>query len=551
MKACFRGVLRQWHWIFFAAVILLTIGMDVFIAHNILDGDASEYLYRGLIIAQERNPFTNAMYGTTEVRLLDVNAVFGLFFLFSDDWSLVRICGTLLVQALYVLSFFFLCHRAHIGSLRVRAIAAALLLLPFSVPYARIVVYHLYYALYLTNAFWMVGFTLWLMEVRSARKAVLPAILLAALWLYVGLNGVRHMMILGAPMLAFAAVQVLLTLRRYRWENGRLLGEEPSFFRSDAMRLVWILMGSCLFFAIGYVLNIKVLLPFYDISDASTTFFFPAEKPEHYTNIFNAWLVASGVRSSSLPLIGLTGASLLAAIMSFGYLLCVSASNVWNMRAPVAARMAPSLLFASFVTTTLVFIFDSTSRYYQLYYVPVVAFAYPVLASELARLKDHAASACRKLLILLTCACFLFQGAYTLYYLTVDQRDMDDWTGLSWQDLQLVDTARVYIDFMKQNGYTHALAPYWYATVMMELTDAELTVAPLILADWDGSTVLTVYPWGTSRTAFAAENLPPKLIVFVSESDRARFEQTFPQLSPVFEYQHTRAYEITPDDLWH
>ena len=26
MKACFRGVLRQWHWIFFAAVILLTIG---------------------------------------------------------------------------------------------------------------------------------------------------------------------------------------------------------------------------------------------------------------------------------------------------------------------------------------------------------------------------------------------------------------------------------------------------------------------------------------------------------------------------------------------
>lgn len=128
---------------------------------------------------------------------------------------------------------------------------------------------------------------------------------------------------------------------------------------------------------------------------------------------------------------------------------------------------------------------------------------------------------------------------------------MDDWTGLSWQDLHLVDTARVYIDFMKQNGYTHALAPYWYATVMMELTDAELTVAPLNLGEWDGSTVLTVYPWGTSRTAFAAENLPPKLVVFVSESDRARFEQAFPQLSPIFEYWYTRAYEITPDDLWH
>lgn len=89
-------------------------------------------------------------------------------------------------------------------------------------------------------------------------------------------------------------------------------------------------------FAIGYVLNIKVLLPFYDISDASSTFFFPAEKPEHYTSIFNAWLIASGVRSSTLPLIGLTGVSLLAALMSFGYLLCVSAANIWNTRAPVA-----------------------------------------------------------------------------------------------------------------------------------------------------------------------------------------------------------------------
>ena len=82
MKFWIKRALRQWHWFFFAAVALLTIAMDVFVAHNILDGDASEYLSRGWLIAQEFNPFTDAMYGTTELRLLDNNAVFGLFFLF-------------------------------------------------------------------------------------------------------------------------------------------------------------------------------------------------------------------------------------------------------------------------------------------------------------------------------------------------------------------------------------------------------------------------------------------------------------------------------------
>ncbi|HIS42270.1 MAG TPA: hypothetical protein IAC11_05280 [Candidatus Limiplasma pullicola] len=549
MKACIRGVLRQWHWLFFAAVVLLTIGMDVFVAHNILDGDASDHMLRGWIIAQEKNPFTRNYYYTTEVSLPGIGWFFSLFFFFLSDWSMVRICGTLTLQALFVLSFLYLCKRAHIGSLRARVVTAALLLLPFSVPYARIVLYHLYYALYLTNAFWMVGLTLGLMEVRGARKAALPVCLLAVLWFVAGLNGIRHMMILGAPLLAFAVVQVLLALRRYRWEKGKLVGGEP-FLRSDAMRLVWILTGSFLFFLIGYALNIKVLLPYYGIRDSSATFFFPSESAEHYADIFNSWLIATGVRSSNLPTVGIAGISLLAALISFGYLLCASASNVWDMSVPVASRVAPALLSAAFVTTTLIFIFDSTWRYYPLYYVPVVAFAYPALATELARLKESAVSACRKLLILLTCMCFLFQGAYTVYYISIDRWDMDSWTGLFDQDIFLADTARVYANFMEENGYTHALAPYWYANVMMELTDGKLTVGSIELDENEGKLVLRAGKWATSKAAFERENLPERLLVFIEEDYVKRFEESFPHFPRVFEYWHTCAYEITPDVLF-
>lgn len=549
MRTCLRSIKRQWHWIFFAAVVLLTVGMDVFIAQNILDGDASDHMYRGWTMAQDHNLFTRNYYYTTEVGLLGVGSVFSLFFCFISDWTLVRILGTILLQSVYVLSFFYMCRQAHVGCTRVRVFSAALLLLPFSVPYGRVVVYHLYYILYLTNAFWMIGLSLRLTEVRSARKAILPACLMACLWVFVGLNGIRHMMILGVPMLVFVTIQTLRTLTHYRWENGRLVGGDGLFLHTDSARLMGVLLGSFVFFFIGYVLNVKVVLPAFEIMNSSTSFFQVSIPAEHYATIFSEWLIATGVRQTELPLLSVAGVSLAAALFSFGYLLWASATNTWK-EGPIGSRLMGSMLIVSLLVTTLTLVFDAGRRCYHQYFVPVVAFAIPALTTELARLKDRAVSACRKLLILLTCACFLFQGAYTMYYITADRWSMDKWSGIPYTDIFLKDTARIYLDVMQENGYTHALVPYWYASVMMEMTDGELTVGPLYVRTTDEGLVIDLYRWGTSKTAFVKENLPERLLVIVSEEQVDQFEKAFPHLQKVFEYWHNCGYEATPDDLF-
>ena len=46
-------------------MILITAYMDVFIAQHVLDGDASDYLNRGWIMAQQKNWFTRDFYPTT------------------------------------------------------------------------------------------------------------------------------------------------------------------------------------------------------------------------------------------------------------------------------------------------------------------------------------------------------------------------------------------------------------------------------------------------------------------------------------------------------
>lgn len=542
MKACLRILKKYGHWIFLGLMILATLYMDGYIAQNILDGDASDYLNRGWIMAQQNNPFTRDFYFTTEVRLLDISAVFSLFFPLTDDWTLVRILGTVVMQAYYVISFLYLCRQADVS--RPNAVfAAGLLLLPFSTPYARLVLYHLYYILYLANVFWIMGLTLRLLNILPGqrRKAVLPAVLLSGLWVFVGLNGIRHMMMIGIPMLAFTAVQLLLKLREYRWEDGRLTGSD-AFWHTKPVRLLMVVLISCVFFAMGYVINTSKLLTYYDVRDMSSTFFIPDWEAEHYSRILNGWLIASGIRYTDMRLVGVRGLSLLASLFSFGYLMTTSLVSCFKTGL-LERRLMHGMLGAAFVTATLVFVFESAARIYQMYYVPVVAMAVPALAQELGRLKQRGVSACRKLMILLVCGCFLFQGAYSLFFIRVDKSAMDQWGGMDFSIMNTVDRVRDCVDFMQENGYTHGYIDYWYANPMIEMSDGALNVGAL-LDNYEDTRQIALYRWGTSKTAFSQENLPEKVMVFIERQASKGFETTFPDAPLVHEGWIFNGYEV-------
>jgi len=535
-----RMLKKHGHWLFFGLMALITVYMDSFIAQHVLDGDASDYMNRGWIMAQQRNPFTRDLYLTTEVRLLDFPVVFAAFFLLTDNWTLVRILGTITVQAYYVLSFWYLCKQADVDR-KIAVIGAGMLLMPFSTPYARLVLYHLYYILYMANAFWIMGFTLRVLYTprEQKRRALLPAALLAGMWVYVGLNGIRHMMIIGIPMLAVAIVQCLCTLREYQWQDGRLCGPEP-FWRTQPVRLLEILLASCLCFAAGYVINARVLLPYYGVQDMSSAFFLPGLKTDHYSQIFNGWLLSTGIRYTKQKLVGPRGLALIASLFSFGYLLAVSLAGCFE-KGSAKRSLMKSVLGASFVTTTLIFLFETAARTYQIYYAPVVALAALPLTQELTLLKKRGVSACRKALILLTCGCFLYQGIYSLYFIRVDKTAMDRWDGMEYYAMDTVDQVRDCAAFMQENGYTHGFINYWYASPMIELSNGALNVAGIQNAE--SSERIELCRWGSSKSAFEPENMPEKVMVFIEREQAPAFESLFPALPLVHEGWIFNGYE--------
>ncbi len=549
MKRLGRFLKKNWHWLFFACVVVLTLYMDVFVARTLLDGDISEHMLHGRIISENNNPFTGELYFTTEVRALDVPSAMAVFFYFTQNWTVVRLLTIISLQTYLILAFWFLCKQSGI-SRRAVVISSAWILLPFSSPYARLVLYHLHYILYVGKSFWMIGLTLLILG-RRGRKNVVPACVLGAMWIVAGLNGIRYMLILGVPMLAYAVFRLLKKLTQYRFENGRISSDREflPWISTEEHRLTAILFLSFLFWLVGFVIYSKVLIPSYEMYDMATSWYEPGMSAEDYADRLNGWLTAMGLRNSSLSVVGPRGLSLASAMFGFGYLYTVSFRSLRREEA-LEQNMTKSLLMVSMATSTLIFLFDRWGRFYTQYYVPVLVLAFPLLAHELDLLKEKAVSVCRKLLILLCCACFLYQGLYTIYFIRFDQRKLDQWTGLPPTSMRMARNAQNYAYAMQDAGYTHGLINYWHAATMMEVTNGEVTVGPLAAyVDDTGSLRLELSHWGTSRSLFQRENLPEEIVIFFDAKSHELFMTHYPHAAQIYGDGSVNGYVVSRDDL--
>lgn len=540
MVAWRQKQIRNLHWLFLAAAALLTVYMDVYVAGHLLDGDASQILLRGWVMAREKNLFTPDIYLTTEVSFLDASAVAAFFFLFIGDWTLVRIFTMLVLQGWYVLAFLFMCKQSGIRMTQA-VYAAGMLLLPVSTPYARIVLYHLYYPHNIANMFWIIGLTTRLFLASKNQRRVGTWLLLGVSWLLAGLEGIRYMMIIGLPMLAYAFFELLYTLKDYQWEDGKLIGEKP-FQKTTVYHFLRIMLFACICFLTGYIINQCVILQVYKVYNSSHSWFWPAVQAQNYVQVFLGWLKANGVRDSFSGMVGVRGLSLVACITFFCCMISISLRG-WpgKERNTLDKRFARGLYVFALGTTTFIFLFDSVYRMYELYFLPVVALAYPALAQEMSVLRERGAQASRKLLLLIACLCILFQGAYSIYFIRVDKTTLDKWNGIDYYDMDAMDQVRDCVAFMQENGYTHGMIDYWYASVMVEMTDGGLTVVPLE-SDYSDH-ALSINKWGTFKSDFRQENLPEKIVVFIKQENCELFEAAFPNLPLLQEGWIFNAYE--------
>ena len=139
----------------------------------------------------------------------------------------------------------------------------------------------------------------------------------------------------------------------------------------------------------------------------------------------------------------------------------------------------------------------------------------------------------------------LFQGAYTIRYIRhCNGSSWDTWTGLPHTEIDTAAEARECAAFMQKEGYTHGMAIYWYASVIMEVSNGQEDVVPCMLAE-DGTVIH--FPWGSRKSAFYRENLPDEMIVFLADG----YDVTgrYPEAVQVFSGSRLKGYLIPTDEV--
>ena len=196
-------LLQWWPAILFLLSFAASVLTTYYVTKNILDSDASSELVLSHYLAHS-NDFilSRDWFYSTELRVLNTQLIYSVFFRFFSDWSFVRFCSAMTMQALLLISCGYLLHEAGFGR-KAFFLSGSLLLLPVSVAYGRIVLYHCYYMPHTILSFFLIGLTLGFAKSVNWKswKVCLRLTLLILFSFVGGLGGVRQLMIAHAPLL--------------------------------------------------------------------------------------------------------------------------------------------------------------------------------------------------------------------------------------------------------------------------------------------------------------------------------------------------------------
>ena len=260
--------------LFFALCGLMSLYLTYKTAGNLLDSDASSELVLARLLADTNQILSRDWFYSTELRVLNTQLIYMPLFKIFSDWKLVRFFGALLLQAILVLSYYFLSRQAGF-SRNVFFLTGGLLLLPASTPYARIVLLHSYYVPHIAIGFFLLGLLLGFgnsEKKKGLRIAYLVLFLLLSL--LSGLGGVRQLLVTFLPLLA-AAFLLLLCSDGFRGVTHEEMeaGSVSALRRLRTAaccreaRTLYLSAAGAAFAAVGYLLNSRVLDGIYSFTN--------------------------------------------------------------------------------------------------------------------------------------------------------------------------------------------------------------------------------------------------------------------------------------------
>ena len=539
-------LLQWWPAILFLLSFAVSVITTYYVTKNIIDSDASSELVLSHYLAHSGDfILTKDWLYSTELRVLNTQLIYSTFFRFFSDWSFVRFCSAMTMQVILLISCGYLLHEAGFGW-KAFFLSGSLLLLPVSVTYGRIVLYHCYYIPHLAHSFFLLGLTLGFAKNISWKswKTYAQLAFLILFSFIGGLGGVRQLMITHVPLLLGIVALCFL-------EDTKETDKSKSSFLSPAnLPLVAAALAGALFSFVGLKVNTGILAQHYSFEHQST---YPigllsaSELPHVTYGYFHNF----GFRQGH-PLLSLMGILSICGIFAGGYCVYLSVRRFLAHTENRDIRKNLVRLFSLSVTIVTLFLFvvsgQNGAYYYALYLVFSLPWGILLLTSELTEFSDKTnLLRAEKLLPIVAVAVLLANGLVNVLFFNGNEKFQQTYEGLHYKNMHIKDDLSDAADFLAENGYDLGFATFWNSNVLTETTDGRIRMVNvcmipqmecIIYDNW-----LTVFGY--------RELVAEKPFMLIGAAEFANFEKTelYKNCELVYQDKYYYIFDVLDQEL--
>ena len=465
------------------------------VSTTLIDSDTSSELILGEKLSREGGIMSDSWVYSTELQVVDAQIIYAMLFKLTGDWSLVRFWGSVLMDLMMLGAFALLCRQARIPFNRF-CVSGAAMMMPFSIPYGRIILYHNYYSFHIAFSFLIVG--LYLGTLRRTKEWKrwpfwVCAGCLAVVSFAAGLAGVRDLMNTIAPLFVTAVLCAMINENK----NG-----EGSGLKREAPGLLIALVPAA-FGGAGYMVNAHVLAEKYAFQDFSAQSISMGSFADLYKVIYNTFVDLGFQDFQNLfSMEGLLG---IGGVVVWIVSLILAFHTIRYSEEGSARFVQVFWLMTQFVITCVFIFLSGAELLHMLYLLPIVIWIFPALAAADLR-KAYGAEASEKprkaekngkkrgwkemlagdahvsvhgLVSIAACALILLNGLFYTGFFRDPSSIRLEYTGLQYNDTGTVMGLQPVADYLKENGYTLIYGSYWDAAVVTELSDGAVKSMPV------------------------------------------------------------------------
>lgn len=488
---------------------------------NFIDSDASSELVLANHLHQTGQVLSKDWYYSTELRALNTQLVYAPLFGLFSDWRMVRFVGTMILQGALLASYGLLCHALDYGK-KAFWYGGALLLLPISVAYGRIVLYQTYYIPHIAISFALVALIILLAKGKCSERRGFKSVSLIGLHVLSFLSGVG-----GIRQIAVTHVPLCLAL--CLWAVGRLSGRESvaegeeGLVRRRFFGYLGLMLLSGLAFGIGYWVN-KRLLGLYHFSDYSTTAI--AWKFDRLSEIAFSILHAFGLRRD-IPLLSVQGVASLLGVFAFAVSLrLLSGAMSWNRAAggdDFAQSLAPGMLAAGLAVFALEELLLDKA-YAGWYVLPYSVWMAPALGGWIGDRKDAFGQrpdpALRRVMVSFVAVAMALNGVVNGAYFINPKTFPQPYEGNTNKQADMAERLSPLVDILSSGEFDMGYCTFWQGNILTEMTDGAI---PVININVGGDGTVQYCNWLT--LASNRSQRAKKVFAVIDGSTRDAFEE--------------------------